>query len=85
MKLRWNITTEATKLVKVSDNEPLLTFQNKKLFLKIEGETRIETYFKPATPSKAYKSTNPGVSLMGFEVSLPANNKQSIRVFLMPE
>ena len=85
VKLRWNMTTEATKLVKVSDNELLLTFQNKKLFLKIEGVTHIETYFKPAVPSKAYESLNPGVSLMGFEVTLPANSTQSICVFLMPE
>jgi hypothetical protein len=85
VKLRWNMTTEATKLVKVSENELLLTFQNKKLFLKIEGVTHIESYFKTATPAKEYESQNPGVSLMGFEVTLPANSTQSIRIFLMPE
>ena len=85
VKLRWNMTTEATRLEKVSENELVLTFQGKKLYMKIEGVTNIDTYFKPATPSKAYESPNPGISLMGFELTLPANSIQSIRVFLMPE
>jgi hypothetical protein len=85
VKLRWNMTTEATKLVEVSKNKLLLTYQGKKLYMLVEGVTNLETYYKPATPSKEYESQNPNVSLMGFEVTLPPNTSQTIRVFLMPE
>ena len=85
VKLRWNMTTEATKLEKVSDNIILLKKGNKVLYLKVEGVSNFLPYFKPATPTKEYESPNPGISLMGFETILPENSTQTIRVFLMPE
>jgi len=85
IKLRWNMTTEATTLEKVSRNIILLKKGNKKLFIKVVGITDLVTYFKPATPTKEYESPNPGISLMGFETTLPEKSTQSIRVFLMPE
>ncbi|MEI8271063.1 MAG: heparinase II/III family protein [Paludibacter sp.] len=85
VKLRWNMTTEATKMERISGNVILLRFGKKKLFMKVEGVNELIPYFKPATASKVYESPNPGISLMGFETTLPENSTQLIRVFLMPE
>lgn len=85
IKLRWNMTTEATKMEKIASNILLLTIGNKKLYMKVEGITELVPYFKPATPTKAYESPNPGVSVMGFETTLSENSTQRIRVYLMPE
>ena len=85
IKLRWNMTTEATTLEQVSRNIILLKKGNKKLLIKVEGVADLVTYFKPATPTKEYESPNPGISLMGFETTLPEKSIQRIRVFLMPE
>ncbi|MEI8086547.1 MAG: heparinase II/III family protein, partial [Paludibacter sp.] len=85
VKIRWNMTTEATKMEKVSANVLLLSCNNKKLYLKIEGVTDMTPYFKPATPPTTYESPNPGISLMGFETTIPENSTKQIRVFMMPE
>jgi hypothetical protein len=82
---RWNMTTEATEIIKISENVILLKFRDKKLFIKVEGLDKINPYLKPATPINEFDSPNKGISLFGFETSLAANSTKSIRVFLMPE
>jgi hypothetical protein len=85
VELRWNMTTEATELNKISENVILLKFKDKKLFIKVEGLEKIKPYLKPANPINEFDSSNPGVSLFGFETTLPANSTKTIRLFLMPD
>ena len=85
VKLRWNMTTEATKMEIISGNMILLRMGSKKLFMKVEGVSELIPYFKVATPTKAYESPNPGISIMGFETTLPEKSTRTIRVLLMPE
>ena len=85
IKLRWNMTTEATEISKISDNTLLLKYKNKKLFLKIVGVSDFQPYFKQAKPPREYDAPNPRISLTGFEISLPANSTRLVRVFLIPE
>ena len=36
-------------------------------------------------PAHAYDSPNPGTSMVGFEVTLPAGSHQALTVLLVPE
>ena len=85
VKLKWNMTTEATKMERISENILLLKVGNKKLYLKVEGAIDFVPYFKSATPTKDYESPNPGISLIGFETTLAPNKTHTIKVFLMPD
>lgn len=83
--IKWNMTTQATNVTEVSPNTFLLTFGDKKLFVKIDGAIKLRLYFKPAAPTLSFELPNPGVSLFGFEFDLPANATKHIQVYLMPE
>ncbi len=83
--VRWNMATQATQVTEVSPNMFLLTFKDKKLYLKIEGDIKYRSYFKPATPTLSFELPNPGISLVGFEFELAENESKKINVFLMPE
>ncbi|MCU0404777.1 MAG: heparinase II/III family protein [Chitinophagaceae bacterium] len=83
--IKWNMATEATKVTEVSTNTFLLTFKDKKLFIKVEGAIKLRSYFEPATPTLTFELPNPGVSLFGFEFDLAANETKQIKVYLMPE
>lgn len=83
--IKWNMTTQATKVTEVSPNIFLLTFGDKKLFVKIDGANKLRSYFKPAAPTLSFELPNPGVSLFGFEFDLPANTTKQVQVYLMPE
>jgi hypothetical protein len=83
--IRWNMATQATDAKEISPNNFLLTFGDKKLYVKIEGGDQLRYYFKPAVPTLPFELPNPGVSLFGFEFDMPANESKQIRINLMPE
>ena len=83
--IKWNMTTMALNVTKLSPNTFLLTLNEKKFYVKIEGPNTIRSYFKPATPTLPFELPNPGVSLFGFEFDLAPNDTQHIKVYLMPE
>jgi hypothetical protein len=83
--IKWNMTTEATNVTELSANTFLLTYKEKKLYVKVEGAVQLRQYFKPAAPTLPYELPNPGKSLFGFEFDLMPNDSKQIKVYLMPE
>ena len=92
VKMRWNMLTEAdeNKLTEVpnvvffSDGHAWLKKGNKMLCLRVESPVPVRFFQKDTTPEEDYNSPNEGNQFVGFEVELPANTTQEIRVYLIP-
>lgn len=82
--LRWTMLTPAT--VKITGpNSAELTKEGKKLFLQVQEPATITMKTWSTNPPKDYDAPNPGTTLVGFEVKLPANAKTAVSVALIPE
>lgn len=84
--IRWAMLTPAS-VADISKNQMLLQQQdgNKKLTLYVNGlpeNAVLKTW--PAATTNNYDEENPGMVLVGFEVTLPAHTKKEFNVFLMP-
>lgn len=79
--VRWAMLTPAD--VKLKGKTAELTKDGKKLTLVLRG---IEADFKTwaTTPPREYDEPNPGTTLVGFEVKIPASASQSFEVFMLP-
>lgn len=82
-KFKWAMFTFAD--VELSNNSAILTSDNKKLYLKVEGPSGIEMKTWSTAPTNDYDAANPGTIMVGFECNLPANTKESFEVLLIPE
>lgn len=82
-KFKWAMFTFAD--VELSNNLAILTSDNKKLYLKVEGPSGIEMKTWSTAPTNDYDAANPGTIMVGFECNLPANTKESFEVLLIPE
>jgi len=82
--LRWSmVTPAAVKILSPSSAE--LTKDGKKLLLRVQGAEGITMKTWSTEPTTAWDAPNPGTQIVGYEVYLPANSKQSLTVSLMPE
>ena len=82
-KLRWNMLTYAD--VRLGNKEALLNNEGQKLILKVQGPDDLEMKIWSTAPTNNYDAENPGTTMVGFEMLIPANTKQSIEVLLVPE
>lgn len=82
--VRWTMLTSATVSL-AGGNKAELTRDGKKLTLQVEEPARIELKTWPTNPPHDYDAPNPGTTLVGFEVTLPANAKTTLTVRLIPE
>jgi hypothetical protein len=81
--IRWNMVTSAT--VNISDNNTaVLTKNGKKLELKVKAPSSVTMKTWSTVPSHSYDAANPGTTMVGFEVTLPANTKATLTVLLLP-
>ncbi|MGI8637495.1 MAG: heparinase II/III domain-containing protein [Segetibacter sp.] len=81
--LRWTMLTPAD--VKITGpNTAELTKDGKKLLLKVQEPATVTMKTWSTDPPHDYDAPNPGTTLVGFEVSLPANAKSNISVALIP-
>ncbi|WP_046243473.1 heparinase II/III domain-containing protein [Hymenobacter terrenus] len=81
--VRWTMLTPATvKLLNATTAE--LTQGGKKLRLQVAEPAAITLKTWPTTPPHEYDAPNPGTTLLGFEVTLPANAKHALTVVLLP-
>jgi hypothetical protein len=82
--VRWTMVTPAE--VTVAENGmAILTQKGKKLQLKVLEPENVTMKTWSTTPTHDYDAPNPGTTLVGFEVNIPANAQQSLTVLLIPE
>ncbi|MEJ7740087.1 MAG: heparinase II/III family protein [Chitinophagaceae bacterium] len=82
--IRWTLLTPAA--VKITGkNKAELTQDGKKLVLQVQEPANITMKTWSTVPTTGYDAPNPGTSLVGFEVKMPAKSKGALTVFLVPE
>ena len=82
--IRWTMLTPAT--VKITGlNRAELTKDGKKLILRVQSPAKVAMKTWSTDPPNTYDAPNPGTSLVGFELTLPANAKTALNVELIPE
>ena len=82
--LRWTMLTPAD--VKITGNDKaVLTKNGKTLMLQVKGPGDIKMQTWSTDPPNSYDAPNPGTTLVGFTVTLPANSKTAFDVSLVPE
>ena len=82
--IRWTMLTPAT--VKITgSNSAELTQKGKKLILKVESNSGIVMKTWSTDPPNSYDAPNPGTTLVGFEITVPASTKITCDVKLIPQ
>jgi hypothetical protein len=82
--LRWTMLTPAD--VKITGtNSAELTKGGKKLLLKVMEPATVTMKTWSTDPPHDYDAPNPGTTLVGFEVKLPSNSKNTLSVALVPQ
>lgn len=82
--IRWTMLTPAS--VKITgENKAELSQGGKKLMLQVQSPAKVTMKTWSTDPPNSYDAPNPGTTLVGFEVTLPANSKTAITVALIPE
>jgi hypothetical protein len=81
--VRWNMVTPAT--VKITGpNTAELTRDGKTLLLRVQEPAGVTMKTWSTAPTHAYDSPNPGTTMVGFEVTLPASSRHALTVLLLP-
>ena len=82
--IRWTMLTPAT--VKITGNNSAeLTQNGKKLILRVEATSEIVMKTWSTDPPNSYDAPNPGTTLVGFEITVPAQTNTAFNVKLIPE
>lgn len=81
--IRWTMLTPASVKI-VGNNKVELTKDGKTLMLEVDGPQNIVMKTWSTDPPNSYDAPNPGTTLVGFEVSLPASSKTAFNVKLIP-
>ncbi|GAB3642441.1 heparinase II/III domain-containing protein [Spirosoma arcticum] len=82
--VRWNLLTSAN--VKLIDkNRAELTKDGKKLIVQVQEPTDVTLRTWSTEPPRDYDAPNSGTTLLGFEMTMPANAKGNLTVLLIPE
>ena len=82
--VRWTMATSATVKL-ISANKAELTKNGKKLIVQVDEPASITLKTWPTDPVHDYDAANPGTTLLGFEVAVPAQTKAALTVRLIPE
>ena len=82
--VRWTMVTPAVVRI-TGANTAELTKDGKKLLLQVQEPAQVTMHTWPTTSPHDYESPNPGTTMVGFEVTLPAGNKSNLTVLLVPE
>ena len=81
--IRWNMVTPAT--VKITGRGSAeLTLNGRRLTLRATEPSTVTMKTWTTVPTHAYDSPNPGTTMIGFEVMLPAGAHQTLSVLLIP-
>ena len=82
--VRWTLLTPATVTI-VGKNRAELTKDGKKLIVQVQEPAEVTLKTWSTEPSHDYDTPNPGTTLLGFEMTMPANTKGALTVLLIPE
>lgn len=82
--IKWTMLTPATVKV-LGTNKAELTKDGKKLLLLVDEPAGVEIKTWSTDPPHDYDAPNPGTTLVGFELRVPANTKTALTVRLIPE
>jgi len=82
-QVRWAMVTPA-EVVLESDTQALLKQKGKTMRLTVLGDARAKLKTYSTAPKADYDAPNPGTRLIGFEVTLSANQSQRTAVLLTP-
>jgi hypothetical protein len=82
--VRWTMLTPATVKL-LAPNRAELTQAGKKLYVQVDEPATISLKTWPTDPTHDYDSPNPGTTLLGFDVVVPAQSKAALTVRLIPE
>jgi hypothetical protein len=83
-KVRWNMVTSANVTL-IGKDVAELTKNGKKLTVRVQSPPGAEIKATGAVPPHSYDAPNPGITLVGFEIAVPANSKEDLVVLLLPE
>lgn len=81
--VRWAMLTPAT-VVSIDANQAQLSCKGQKIFLRVNGIPGVKLQTWNTDPRNSYDAANPGTSLIGFELKLPAHTKTRYNVVLVP-
>lgn len=81
--VRWTMLTPASVKI-IGNDKALLTKNGKTLLLQVKGPGNIKMQTWSTDPPHEYDAPNPGTTLVGFTVTLPANTKAAFDVSLVP-
>lgn len=81
--IRWAMLTPAT-VSETKGNQARLTNKGQQLMLYVNGlpDVTLKTY--TTDPPHSYDAPNPGTTMIGFEIKVPARTKQQFDVILVP-
>ncbi len=81
--VRWTLLTPASVNL-TGPNTAELTKDGKKLLLQVKEPASVTMKTWSTEPTHDYDAPNPGTTLVGFEVKIPANSKAALSVLLVP-
>ncbi len=82
--IRWTMATPATVKF-ISPDKAELSKNGKKLTVQVDAPAGMVLKTWPTDPQHDYDASNPGTTLLGFEVTIPAHAKATLAVRLIPE
>lgn len=80
--IRWTLLTSATPVIK--GNSILFSKEGHTLTMKVNSTSKIRMKTWSTEPTTFYDAPNPGKTLVGFELRLKPDQKQTIEVVLIP-
>ncbi|AQG79364.1 heparinase II/III domain-containing protein [Spirosoma montaniterrae] len=81
--VRWTMLTPADVTI-TGPNSAELRQQGKTLTLRVQEPAQVTMKTWTAEPPNDYDAPNPGMSLIGFEVTMPAGSSGALTVLLLP-
>jgi hypothetical protein len=82
--VQWRMLTGAEVMI-TGENTATLVKDNQKLFLKVISTSAVTMKTWSTAPVTSYDAPNPGTTLVGFELVLPAKTSAQFTVLLIPE
>ena len=81
--IRWTMLTPA-KVVTIDGHQAQLESKGQKLFISVAGLPDVKLQTWRTDPRHSYDAMNPGTTLIGFEITVPAHTKTAYNVILVP-
>jgi len=83
-KVSWNLLTSANVTL-IGKDVAELTKNGKKLTIRVKSPSGAEIKATGAVPRHSFDAPNPGISLVGFEITVPANSNEDLVVLMLPD